>query len=1033
MKFLNFSLVLLFTQLVVLGQNVPKPFQSSALISEGIMLHDEQLYDSARVYFRQITRNDSLYGTVCYEIALGYYIEKEYDSALVYIKKAVNSHQTSITEQARTLMGSIFDDAGMPDSAIVCYQTALKSRPYGAGVWYDLGCTYYQMDSLDLAEQCLIQAITINPTYYKANYMLGRLNEKKNRRVEALLCYYMANLVNHSTDLVQLTELYLGGESDITSLVNEYVPTCPSFEKIEEYIHAKIAMTAKYKPVFKTQSAFVRQGDLLFKHLEYDPKVDNFYMNYYVQIFAFLRDKKYIETCMYAYFSVFNNENVQKWLKSNASKVQKFYVAMKDEIYRLAARGLVNDANYKGINYVYNDGILSEFGKYSDEKNKVKEGVWQFLERDGSVATTVNYQNGKPEGEMKSFNSTGQLVSTIPFVNGVRSGVGRGYYDNGQLQVEGVFENDKLNGKLIRYFPTGQKQREENYVNDIENGLFVSYLKNGAISDSVSWINGKQNGMYCFRYANNQLNGKVRIVNDLAEGEFVYYYPDGQLNRQGNFTKGNPSGKWIDYYPNGTLSAIYFYNDKGNLSDTAKYFDANGVLTSIFIYSANGKNIQKTFYRPDGSIYGKEEVKNDNPVKIESFDKEGKLVETINISNTGTHIKYYNVFGTVSAEGMIKNGKEEGRWIDYGLFGNIERISYYQNGERNETDTSFFPNGTIKAIENFNESKYDGYTAYYNLAGKIIAEGYCANDAKEGYWLYYNHFGKITGKAYFIDNEPNQWQEFYDTNGNLKQEIYYNDFAVKEIINYDSTGKEYERLTVPDSSCNIVLHYPNGKIMSEIHYIGGISNGKETHFHANGQQSKSSDKMMDKVFGTVTIYDEDGKQKAKREYLNDKFYGNITELDEDERVEINYFNDQAYDTIKYYNSENKLTTAIPYMDDEKHGLASYYAENGELEYQLLYYKGVAIEYISPKNNQPVPIENNQTITTYYKNGAKSAEMTFLNGYYDGTVKKYYPNGKIKEELFYVVGTRHGEQKLYNQQGGMVKKTVYYYGEMVIND
>ena len=1072
--------VFVLLNLSVFGQNVPKPLNSEFLISEGIKCHDKQLYDSARFYFEQITRNDSLYGTACYEIALGYYEEKEYDSALVYIRKSVNSKEIGIAGQARILMGTIFDDAEMPDSALMCYKTALQRMPYNSKLHYDLGLTYFKMDSLDLSEQHLIQAIKVNPTYYRATFALGRLNEKMNRRIEAMLCYYMAGLINPNAELVRLTELYLAGESDIIPLRNEYIPTSQAFEKIEEYINSKIAMTAKYKPVFKSQSAFVRQGDLLFKYLEYDPKADNFYMDYYVRFFTSLRnkDKKFIETSMYIYFSGFNIENVQKWIKSNSSKIQKFYGVVRDEIGRIAAKGFINDARYQGMNYAYTDGILSAFGKIGDEKSKLREGLWHFVRKDGLIHSTENYKNGKIDGEEKNFNTAGQLIENFSYVNGKKVGEGKVYHADGKLKAEGTFENDKLNGKLTYYFSTGQKQSEENYKNDILNGLFINYFKNGEISDSVSWSNGKQNGTYCVVYPNGQLSVKGQLINDLVEGELTYYYPDGQISRQGNFIKNNPTGKWTDYHPNGVISSIYFYNDKGNFTDTAKYFDANGVPTSAYVYSNNGKNIQKTFYRMDGSIFAKEEVKNENVIKIESFDKEGKSLETTNISNAGTYVKYRNRLGNISAEGMIKNGKEEGRWAHYGLFGEIERISYYKNGELNGTDTSFFPNGKIEIIMNYKDNKADGYGCSYNLAGKITIEGYCVDDAKEGYWLFYDNFGNITQRAYYTNDELDQWQQYYYPNGNLNQEIYYNNFIIREIINYDTLGIAYETVTIPDSACKIFQHYPNGKIARESHYIGGVLNGEQTVFFPNGQKNHSSNEIMGKTYGAIEYYNEDGKLISKAVYIDDKLYGNSTVIyGSEKRIESKNFNGQTYDTLKYYSHENKPIAFVPYMEDERHGLASYYSESDEAAYQLLYYDGVAIECISPKNNERIKVENDKKITTYYANGTKSAEISFLNGYFDGeqleyytngklylkynseagenngnyveyysngnlkeegnfiygefdgVVKKYYPNGKLKSEEFYVFGKQHGEQKHYNQQGNLTKKTMYYYGEV----
>jgi antitoxin component YwqK of YwqJK toxin-antitoxin module/Tfp pilus assembly protein PilF len=843
----------------------------------------------------------------CYEIALGYYYEKSYDSAAVYIRKAVDCKQMS--EQARVLMGTIFDEAKMPDSALACYKTALQFMPYNSKLLYDIGCTYYRLDSLDLAEDFVIQAIKINPTYYKATFMLGALNEKRNRRVEALLCYYMAALINPSAELVRTVELYLGGESEIAPLVKEYVPTSPSFEKIEEYIDAKIAMTAKYKPIFKSKSAFARQGDILFKYLEFDPKADNFYMNFYVKLFTLMRDKKQVETAMYVYFSGFNIESVQKWVKSNSSKVTKFYGAVKDEITRLSARGFVNDANYQGMNYVYADGVLSEFGKYSDEKNKVREGLWIVVEPDGWVSTTVNYKNGKPDGEVNGFNSNGQLIGSISVVNGIKSGVQKMYYNNGQLQWEAFYENSKLNGKLTRYYFTGQKQGEENYRND------------------------------------------------LLEDEMIYYYLDGKISQQGNFVKDNPIGKWIDYHPNGSISTINFYSNKGNLPDTASYFDANGVLTSVFVYSNNGKNIQKIYFRPNGSVYTKEEVKNENLIKIESFDTIGNVLETTNISNAGTYVKYRNWFGNVSSEGMLKNGNADGRWVYYGLFGNIRQVSWFKQGEQYGADTSFYPNGKIKIIGNNKNGKHNGYATQYNQAGKVTDIWYYAND------------------------EPDQWQQMYSVNGNLDFETYYSNHLLREIIQYDSTGKVYERLTIPDSACTIVLHPPIGT-RAEEHYIGCVRYGITTYFDA------------------------------------------------EEYSKYPYFNGMLYDTVKFYNLENILTDAIPYMENERHGLASYYTQDGELAYQLLYYRGATIECISPRNNQRIPIENDKKITTYFANGAKSAEMTFVNGYREGEFTRYYSNGKLSSKSYYEAGELNGIYQEFYSNGKLKKEVNYVYDEQV---
>jgi antitoxin component YwqK of YwqJK toxin-antitoxin module len=1024
---LCFAFVLSLFNIQIQGQNVPKPLQSNFLIQEGIKWHDRQEFDSARFYFNQITRNDSLYATASYEIALGYYSVENYDSALYYIKKAVNGRETNIREQARTLMGSIFDDAGMPDSALACYEEALKLLPYSSKLLYDLGVTHYKLGHLELAEQYLIQAIKLNPVYYRATIILGRVNEKMNRRVEALLCYYMASLINNNASIVRAVELYLGGESDIVPGIKEYVPTHPSFEKIEDYIDSKIAMNAKYKPIVKSTSAFARQGDLLFKYLQFDPKSDNFYMNYYVRFFTSLRDRKLLETCMNLYFAEFDFPHVKKWIEKNSAKVKQFYTTVVGDIFNLAAKGFVNEAHYDGMFYVFSNGVLLEFGKYSDEKNKVKEEMWLFVEKDGLVSTTLNYEKGKPQGVMESFASDGSMTSEIPYINGVRAGTGKWYHDNGNPRIEAHYVNNKLDGKCIYFFYTGQKEKEENFVNGLEDGLTVNYFKNGAVKDSIFRSQGKQNGEYLEYYPNGNLSVKGKIINDFATGEVFYYYPDGQIRTQGTLVKNEYNGKWTTYYPNGAVESVVLYNDKGVLVDTSKNYNANGDITLISINSNNGKNAHRIYYRPDGSIYEKEEIKNNELVKVELFDNDNKSIEVINIGKGNTNVKRQNWMGNISSEGIFKAGKIDGRWVYRGLHGNIERISHFKNGDRNGTDTTFYANGQIKSIENFKDDQYNGYTTYFHISGNVEAEGYCVNDKKEGYWLYYDIFGKLTRKAYFTENEADQWQQYFYPNGNLDNEMYYNNFILKEIVQYDSTGTEYERVLLPDRECKIVLHYPNGSIKLEQNFIGGVSNGEGTLYFENGQKKYTVNEIMGETYGTLTSYNEDGKHRGTRSYLDGKLYGNSTVFYESEREESKYYNNLLYDTMKYYSFDNQLTEVFPFMDDHKHGWASYYV-NGKLAYQLLYYKNEVIECFSPKNHQRIPVKNNETITTYFANGVKSAEMSFLNGYREGKMTKYYPNGKVKEEKSFVYGSPHGEEKTYNQQGVLVKKTNYYYGE-----
>ncbi len=92
------------------------------------------------------------------------------------------------------LLGSAYDQRGIPDKAVEHYQKAIELRPGYSEAYNSLGAHYAQNGNLQKAEECFKQALS-NPAYISPSYAfynLGRVYEKKGLPEDALRQYQQA-------------------------------------------------------------------------------------------------------------------------------------------------------------------------------------------------------------------------------------------------------------------------------------------------------------------------------------------------------------------------------------------------------------------------------------------------------------------------------------------------------------------------------------------------------------------------------------------------------------------------------------------------------------------------------------------------------------------------------------------------------------------------------------------------------------------------------------------------------------------------
>ena len=371
--------------------------------------------------------------------------------------------------------------------------------------------------------------------------------------------------------------------------------------------------------------------------------------------------------------------------------------------------------------------------------------------------------------------------------------------------------------------------------------------------------------------------------------------------------------------------------------------------------------------------------------------------------------KYPN--GSISSEGIIKNGEPNGFWKSYYVTG-VKK----SEGKR----TSFlldsiwlFYDQTGDTIEKINYllGKKNGY--YYKYK-KDAAEGLYvwskelfAGDKKEGTAYLYFPDHKIKQTFTYNNGKKEGLSKEFDKNGNIITLLEYNnDFLVsRERINRtDNTGlkqgiwKEY---------------YPGGGIKSEKSFKDDQLHGyyKEydskgrltlTMLYENGSIVKSNVEDQPNI-EIVNKYDQSGKLIYSGPYRNQVPVGVHRDFGPDGKV-IN---------SKIYN-DNGLLLSEGIVDEagNKNGKWKDFYPTGKIQAEGQY------------------TDNRRSGLWKFDNESENVEQTgyFNNGRPDGIWKWYYENGTLLREEEYFQGQRDGAYNEYSRNGEVIEQGQYSDGE-----
>jgi len=177
-KTIAFILILIANTALFAAPNSTKNAKADdvkKLVDQGVQFHEQGQYDEAIAKYKEAEKKDPKNALVKYEMAFTYHAKHDLDKALTYAKAATKLKTSGIEENLYSLLGSIYDEKGMADSALAVYREGFQKTPNSANIPYNATITYMRKNNADSAYAWIKRSINNTRTHEGSYYYTGFL------------------------------------------------------------------------------------------------------------------------------------------------------------------------------------------------------------------------------------------------------------------------------------------------------------------------------------------------------------------------------------------------------------------------------------------------------------------------------------------------------------------------------------------------------------------------------------------------------------------------------------------------------------------------------------------------------------------------------------------------------------------------------------------------------------------------------------------------------------------------------------------
>lgn len=160
------------------------------------------------------------------------------------------------------------------------------------------------------------------------------------------------------------------------------------------------------------------------------------------------------------------------------------YYKLKNKKSVLSAIKVFNvDNDITDVTFFTSNGKIISKGQMNA---KLYIGEWLYYHKNSDQLMTVEQYNhmGNLNGKRIVYFKNGTIAESQFYNNGKREGLSEWFSENGILLQASNYQNDKLNGKSIYYNANGTKVSEGNYTENLKTGIW-QYYKNGSLVRTI--------------------------------------------------------------------------------------------------------------------------------------------------------------------------------------------------------------------------------------------------------------------------------------------------------------------------------------------------------------------------------------------------------------------------------------------------------------------------------------------------------------------------------------------------------------------
>lgn len=272
-----------------------------------------------------------------------------------------------------------------------------------------------------------------------------------------------------------------------------------------------------------------------------------------------------------------------------------------------------------------------------------------------------------------------------------------GIKTNNQLDLKS-YDNNKKHGVWKISDHNEKPFREFTYIEDKKTGPEKRYFSNGKLSHFITYKNGLKNGSY------------------------KRFHINGNLKTQGSFEDDKKCKLWTHYFSNGKIKKT------GEYSENCK----KGVWQH---FTTSGEELMKLNYSI-GSKF---------PLQSSSYHLNGAPKFSIDTVDQIKTLKQYNEKSTLIRVSRYFQNRRVGLWQEFSTDSTLLNQWEYKM-EFITKRKSFFKNGNINKLINYENKMYSGKQFHYHSNGKLKNEIIFSLNLPIPSWKSYNEEGKIIGE-----------------------------------------------------------------------------------------------------------------------------------------------------------------------------------------------------------------------------------------------------------------------------------------------